>query len=65
MLMFGIFFGTSSLIFSLKIGQATEGNWLQGFYGAVGGSLSANALTSLLDYFSDICLSFYKMLIDN
>jgi LIVCS family branched-chain amino acid:cation transporter len=30
-----MFFGAGNLIFSLKIGQATEGNWLQGFFGLI------------------------------
>jgi LIVCS family branched-chain amino acid:cation transporter len=30
-----MFFGAGNLVFSLKIGQITEGNWLQGFLGLI------------------------------
>ena len=34
-MLFGMFFGAGNLIFSLKIGQATEGNWIYGFFGLI------------------------------
>jgi LIVCS family branched-chain amino acid:cation transporter len=44
--MFGMFFGAGNLVFSLKIGQATECNWLHGFCGLIS---------------SDVILSFFGL----
>jgi LIVCS family branched-chain amino acid:cation transporter len=45
--LFGMFFGASNLVFSLKIGQATEGNWLQWF----GGLISSDVILSFFGLF--------------
>ncbi|MDR2794232.1 MAG: branched-chain amino acid transport system II carrier protein, partial [Holosporaceae bacterium] len=47
LLLFGMFFGAGNLVFSLKIGQATEGSWLQGF----GGLISSDVILSFFGLF--------------
>jgi LIVCS family branched-chain amino acid:cation transporter len=46
LVLFGMFFGAGNLVFSLKIGQATEGSWLYGFSGLIS---------------SDVVLSFFGL----